>query len=370
MFDRFLNSDGPFAFTAKIPMRSLGDPLSPIYPPTYPTPEGSKERSVYNISDRGDTPNCCVLDNEGSQANRIEEIFKTPPYDLVPKVAIATNGNDVVNALDLNHRIADAVWRTTDYADLVAKAMNDYRIGMVADEIVALLPTSLVFGFWDSRGSHTKCPRIITSTIRAFDVSVQTRRSQFHENKTATRHILETAGLDRDNLSRSELDALQHQGLVDCPNPHSLGGVYVRGEIFREIIIDFTSVRSLRSKVDALALKQYILGLTLVAMVAPQSPRLRQGCILVPDADKPAIQVEWFANGQKKSSNLLDQHDEILAFAHKSATKFVQDHRPIQIKKERVATVLETGAKSAKTKGGRKPKPETNGHADMEILEA
>ena len=37
-------------------------------------------------------------------------------------------------------------------------------------ELAKIAPTSLVFGAWDSRDTQAKLPRLIASTIRAYDV--------------------------------------------------------------------------------------------------------------------------------------------------------------------------------------------------------
>jgi CRISPR-associated protein Csb1 len=369
MFERLLAADGPINYTCKIPMRSITDPLSPIYPPTYPPPEGSNDKATYNISDRGLEPNCCVLDSEGSQANRMEELFKTSHSDLVPQVTIMAGG-ELVNAIDLNHRIADAVLKTTKLSDKVEDAMARFGRDRVADGIAAILPTSLVFGFWDSRptsGQHCKWPRLVQSTIRAFDVHQQVRSSQFHECKPATRAILDMAGLDRDNLDRPTVDALQNRGLLDCPNPTAIGGVYVRGGIYREVVIDLCSIRALRSATDTHALQRYVLGLALVALTTPQTARLRQGCTLVPDLDKPATQIEWYADGTQQSSDLLGLRQEIDDFARAAASKFRTSPVVAEIEQDKVTQVLAAGAqKSAKKNGkaGKQPKPKAQAEFD------
>jgi CRISPR-associated protein Csb1 len=45
-----------------------------------------------------------------------------------------------------------------------------------ATELAKLAPTTLIFGGWDSRDTQAKCPRIVASEIRSYDVH-QLRRS-------------------------------------------------------------------------------------------------------------------------------------------------------------------------------------------------
>jgi CRISPR-associated protein Csb1 len=49
-----------------------------------------EERSPYNIDTLSDGTRVCTIDSVGSQANRMEPIFKAPPYSqLVPQIDIA-----------------------------------------------------------------------------------------------------------------------------------------------------------------------------------------------------------------------------------------------------------------------------------------
>ena len=43
-----------------------------------------------------------------------------------------------------------------------------------------IAPTSLVFGVWDSRDTQAKLPRLIASTVRAFDVKRLKRSAQYN----------------------------------------------------------------------------------------------------------------------------------------------------------------------------------------------
>ena len=45
--------------------------------------------------------------------------------------------------------------------------------------LAKLAPTSLVFGAWDSRDTQAKLPRLIASTIRAYNVRKLRRSAQF-----------------------------------------------------------------------------------------------------------------------------------------------------------------------------------------------
>lgn len=350
MFDRYLSADGPICFTAEIPMRPVVADL-PIFPPSYPAPQDSGLKGVYSIGDRGDGTQYAMLDNVPSQANRMEEVFKTPPYDLVPKASVATPTGPV-NALDLNHRIADAVFKTTDHYDVIRKAILKFQANRDVDDIVRLLPTSLLFGFWDSRDTYCRWQRVVQSSIMAYDVIPQTRFSQFREQQEATRAVLATVGLDRDDLDKETSRGLQNRGLLDCPNTAALGGIMVRGKIIRNVQVYFGDIRTLRSGSDTAAAQRYLLGLALVAATAKQDPRLRQGCVLVPDKNQPAKQVEQFSDGEEVAVDLFSQREAILDYARTAAQKFLTNPITMHIEKSRAEALVDLGKNEAEKKEG------------------
>src|SRR5262249_32079585 len=121
------------------------------------------------------------LDTVGSQANRMEPLFKkvngeqTPYSQLVPQIDIQA-GNRIVSLLDAGHRAADAIVRYSDLGPRLREAFGSYQQTGDATDLAKIAPTSLVFGAWDSRDTQAKLPRLVASTIRAYDV-VELRRS-------------------------------------------------------------------------------------------------------------------------------------------------------------------------------------------------
>ena len=90
-----------------------------FFPPTFAAAEGGK--AGYNIDPLGDptdarAPKIAIVDTVGSQANRMEPLFKKKngqdnSYSrLVPQIEIKA-GNKTVNVLDAGHRAADAIVR-------------------------------------------------------------------------------------------------------------------------------------------------------------------------------------------------------------------------------------------------------------------
>ena len=119
----------------------------------------------------------CALDSPQSQANRMEVAFleDTELKSLVPEASATIprpggrNGRESV--LRLPHRVADFRVRLSDRKDDVKTAISSFANGD-ALRLLKLMPTSVVFGFWNSWGdeSQHKHARILLSRIDAFDV--------------------------------------------------------------------------------------------------------------------------------------------------------------------------------------------------------
>ncbi len=151
-----------------------------IFPPTYAKPERMRDEAWtgYNIDRFDDGTSVCQIDSVGSQANRMEPVFKTKPYDeLVPQIVIKV-GDREVHLLDAGHRAADAIVRFSDLAASLEDAFKAVRSGD-AEKLAKIAPTSLVFGAWDSRTTQVKLPRVVRSVIRAFKVKSLHRSAQY-----------------------------------------------------------------------------------------------------------------------------------------------------------------------------------------------
>jgi CRISPR-associated protein Csb1 len=320
------NADGPVALRLKqalLPVEESGI----IFPPTYAD-------IGYNIDTLSDGTRVAAIDSVGSQANRLEPIFKSESNDandwLVPQIDIvirkedcgecescrknATQSADTKakkeeactqqrevrrSLLDLAHRAADAVVRASpDLLELIAPAFKHLRQGN-ATPLCVIAPTSLVFGVWDSRGeTGEKRPRLVRSIIRAWDVEPLHAAAQFNSVwkllDEAQKNALEKeAKKEKTDLSEKGLkDAPATfrqtknvpQYINDAPNPEArvLGGVLVKGRIEREITINLVALRGLRGSSDTETneLRKYLLGLSLLAATTDLELFLREGCLL------------------------------------------------------------------------------------------
>src|SRR5262249_5829380 len=192
-------------------------------------------------------------------------------------------GEKLVNILEAGHRAGDAIVRCSALQKPLQDAFKAVLKGD-AEPLAKIAPTSLVFGAWDSRDTQAKLPRLVASTIRAYDVEELKRSAQYNPP-------LDYTGLDliEEPDDKKILDAASELGFRHAPAAGTHGGILVHGEIRREAILSLVGLRAIGPKGETgAALRRYVLGLALVAMVYNRPHELRQGCLLVGDPDKPA----------------------------------------------------------------------------------
>lgn len=272
---------GPVALHLKQKLLPVEGGGGIIFPPTY-------ANIGYNIDTLSDGSKVATIDSVGSQANRMEPIFKSETYSsLVPQIDIqyGDREEEKISLLEVGHRLGDALIRSSELKDDARKAIEIFCNVQEASEIAKLAPTSLIFGMWDSRDTQAKLPRIVQSIIRAWDVEELHRSAQY--NPPIDYSSLEV--FSEEDKAKQEGDPkspLAKRGFVHVPSGKALGGVIARGPIHRDVTVNLVALRRLnggnRNSQDLL---RYILGLSLVAATAPLDPFLRQGCLLVPDAE-------------------------------------------------------------------------------------
>lgn len=290
-----------------------------IFPPTYAVGDG---KSPYNIDKLSDGTLVCTVDSVGSQANRVEPIFKVaapgepenPLAKLVPQVDVAYGDEKKISILEAGHRLGDAVIRSTALQKDAQDAFREFLDTGDATKIAKLAPTSLVFGVWDSRDTQAKLPRIVQSVIRAWDVSELKRSAQYNP-------ALDYAALgvfseeDKQKAEGKSESPLAQRGFVHVPATGAHGGVVARGPIERDVTVNLIALRRLKGE-DSTKVRRYVLGLALVAAIEPIDGFLRAGCLLTPDPDSPA---DWKLVRR-------DGTRETVSIDTKVVTKFAQDH--------------------------------------------
>jgi len=317
--------DGPVALHLKqklVPVEEGEHAM--IFPPTYAD-------IGYNIDTLADGTKVATIDSVGSQANRMEPIFKETPWSsLVPQIQIHYDRDKKVTIFDVGHRLGDAIIRCVGIGE-IDKETSDFDLRRAAQEafnrlldandataIAKLAPTSLVFGVWDSRDTQAKLPRIVQSVIRAWDVEELYRSAQYIP-------AVDYAALDvfgEEEKAKQEgnpKSPLAKRGFVHVPSGKALGGIIARGPIERDVTVNLVALRRLDGE-DGQALRRYVLGLSLVAATAPFDPFLRQGCLLVLDANSAA---QWTLVNRDGSRNAVTLPETVVKdYAEKVAEAF------------------------------------------------
>jgi len=311
-YDHYLNDDGPAALVIREYLVPETGPDGVLFPPTFAA--GDNFAGGYNIDGDPNGENVCLVDSVGSQANRIEPIFAKEPYKaLVPQVVIKA-GDKQVNLLEAGHRAGDAIVRCSSLQKDLQDAFKAVLKGN-AKPLATIAPTSLVFGVWDSRDTQAKLPRLVASTIRAFNVRKLTRSAQYNP---ATEYVNEKL-LD-EPTDKATKDAYAERGFIHVPATGSHGGIIAKGGIRRDATLGLAALRLLNAGEDTLPLRRYILGLALVAFTVNTSSYLRQGCVLVMDVVRPRDFVEVFPDGKRVPCSIT--HEAALHFAQDAAKAF------------------------------------------------
>lgn len=302
---------GPVALHLRAELLPVEGRGAPFFPATFAMD------TKYNIDTLADGTDVALVDSVGSQANRMEPVFLEPELaPLVPQITItygdaAKSTDGTVSLLEAGHRLGDAIVRSTALAAEARAAFVAAGRGD-AGPLARLAPTSLVFGAWDSRDTGVKLPRLVQGTIRAWDVSRLTRSAQY----TPTIDY-QDLGLVDDKLTTKKEKGLAERGFLHVPSTGDHGGIVARGPIVRDVTVNLVALRRLDAD-DGPALRRYVLGLALVAATTPMDPFLRQGCLLVPDADTPATWTRVSRTGQREP--IAVDVDELAAWARAQAT--------------------------------------------------
>ncbi len=347
-FDHYLSSVGPAALIVREALMPVEGRDGVLFPATYAAGDGFA--GGYNIDPRDSDKNVCLVDSVGSQANRIEPLFQEETYrELVPQIIVQAGENEV-NLLDAGHRAGDAIVRCSSLQQEFQDAFYAVLKGN-AEPLAKIAPTSLVFGVWDSRDTQAKLPRLVASTIRAFNVRKLTRSAVYSPP-------LDYASLDifsEEDKKKAEGDSknpLSKRGFVNALASASHGGVIADGGIRRDATLGLAALRLLSAGKDekkTLALRRYILGLALTAVTHNPSNYLRQGCLLVLDPDQPREFMEVYPSGERKPAAIT--HEAALKYATEAAKAFgVGESKTVPFDKDRAV-------KDVKGEGDTKTKP-------------
>lgn len=317
-FDHLIAADGPAALVVREHLIPVEGADAVLFPATY-------ANIGYNIDyDERTGRNVCLIDSVGSQANRIEPLFKESPYaELVPQIVIKA-GEKEINLLDAGHRAGDALARCSALQDDLKAAFAAVLKGN-AVPLAKIAPTSLVFGVWDSRDTQAKLPRLIASTIRAYDVRKLTRSAQYWAGGSSSPNpIYDDASLLGPITDKNDKESRSTAGFTHVPSTGAHGGVIADSGIRRDAVLALSALKLLRADTpeNTTKIRRYILGLALVAFTKLPLEYYRQGTILVrdPDPEKNREFKTVHADGTRADADIT--HEAALAFAKAAAAEF------------------------------------------------
>ena len=353
-FENYLADNGPAALVVREHLMPVEGAEGVIFPATFAAGEGFP--GGYNIDGDPNGENIALIDSVGSQSNRIEPMFGESDYEkLVPQIVIKA-GSKSVSLLQAGHRAGDAIIRCSALQQELQDAFKKLLNGD-ATPLAKVAPTSLVFGVWDSRDTQAKLPRLIASTIRAYNVRELKRSAQY---VPAVDYVSEGLLEEPEDLKDASgkvkgKHPFAQRGFTHVPATGSHGGVVAKGGIRRDATLALAALRLIHAGSDkeaTLKLRRYILGLALVAFTRLPAGYLRQGTILVLDPDKKATFDEVYPDGKRKAAAV--SHEGALAYAKVTAKEFeVGDNRTENFDVERAKKDIRgeaEGKSSGKTK--------------------
>lgn len=365
-FDSLLAADGPAALVVREHLIPVEGADAVFFPATYADIgynidyENQRERTGRNV---------CLIDSVGSQANRIEPLFKDAPYaKLVPQIVIQA-GDKEINLLDAGHRAGDALARCSALQDELKAAFAAVLKGNAAP-LAKIAPTSLVFGVWDSRDSQAKLPRLIASTIRAYDVRKLTRSAQFWAGgSSAPNPIYDNPSLLGPIADKNDKDSRSTAGFTHVPSTGAHGGVIADGGIRRDAVLALSALKLLRAETpeNTTKLRRYILGLALVAFTKLPLEYYRQGTILVldPDPEKRREFKSVKTDGTRTDAAIT--HEAALAYAQGAATDFgVGESKTVPFDAAKAKTELKGGDDKKAKKAAKNKKAEAAAEGSAE----
>ena len=287
---------GPVALHLKEKLMPVEGEGAVIFPPTYAIPE------KYVIDELADGTKVAQIDSVGSQANRMEPLFKEEPYrGLVPQNEVRLGkppyGFDSGCRAPPRRRPGPLNWAARRAGEGGLRCLRRGGRCRADREARADLAGLRRLG---SRGGGAKLPRVVNSVIRAWDVDrVQRAATYIPPVDYAELQVFDEK--DKQKAEGDPKNPLAKRGFVHVP-AEDVGGIVVRGEIRRDVTVNLVALRRLDG-VNGAALRHYILGLALMAATDPQDGFLRQGCLLTPDPEAPA---QWSCVNRDGTRQAID----------------------------------------------------------------
>jgi CRISPR-associated protein Csb1 len=300
---------------------SLISMSSSVKLPSYAGDKGQDARFV--TWDSG-----AVLDSVQSQANRIEAVFAQYP-DLVPATQVVYP-DTTVPLTEVPHRAADPAISYYFREELESLISTPELLAKRA-------PTSFLFGLCDIRGGRNiKLTRAIASDVIVRNGEMRPAASSLstpfsNEVRADLAEKLSEHGLTGAEVGVEQVPAYSERGTVDVSH-----ATIERTAVFSLEIFD-------RYKSNP-ALYDYLVGLALVALLAPTATVLRSGTTVVRQSRK----VEVFAD--LKPAEIIDENrlfGEVLEFAKAATRKFgIGQAETLKVDIDRIIGDAKTGSET------------------------
>lgn len=335
--------------------------------------DGTKRITRYIIRARH-----CTIDSPQSHANRTEIAFRDDPdlRELVPqaeakiprKPEFADQSN--TSLLALPHRVADFRVRASNHKEAAAEAIKAFAKGN-ALPLLRFMPTSIIFGFWDSRaeGYQHKHARILLSRIDAFGIVPCEKHSLYtgpyskdecasvvlgNDNLAEQLSGYDANAADDDDKAMASKEAkkwadkMAERGFSNAL-ASGLGGVFAE-RIERLALISLTDIASVfchkpepaptevesESSADKKtepdkkltnAARRYLLALALLAEGYPRSIgsyRLRSGCELLPSKKETLLLGAGIDSADAAALKALCEDRKLLIAVAEEARKLLE----------------------------------------------
>ncbi|MFG1941598.1 type I-U CRISPR-associated RAMP protein Csb1/Cas7u [Nonomuraea sp. NPDC048826] len=286
----------------------VGGAGNAVMPPTFPIEERERDLTKkYLVADRlvdGEVVKTVTIDQEQSQANRVEEALRDArdggriEMPMLELRAPTSRGEIRITSFDAPHRYADAYWRDSMINGVrFDRSPIGQRLRAVsaadAQPLFEREPASLIFGAWDShrKGRWPKFARLYTAIMFGVGPVFGARRGGRLDPMNLTGAVDSKDKAENDwqyvaeggKKSGQKLSEIGHGNIAPNPVP---GGVTVR-EIRRLASISLAGIERLRfgdvSSEAATTARAALVALALAGdrlAFARPSVWLRSGCDL------------------------------------------------------------------------------------------
>lgn len=311
-----------------------------VAPPTFAGEVGKKE-PVFNTFETNEGMST-FIDTVQKEVRRMIELISEKYLELLPENKILLD-DSVDSYYKISHRITDAVTNGTEFRKYIEdNILTDSGINY---HLLALLdPLSILFGFWDSRGTLLKQKRLICSEIIASDTKIITENTTFTPFKEFTKKDGKSDGIDYADVGLSPVPKKKINSRV-----HIDGGIERITKLRVKDLFTIINKNIPDSEKDLIGSYLFLLGLTFVTLPLIQNNGgLRSGCDLKV-VDRKVTTVSYDDEGISVTKEIKLDHKQVMDMTKEISEK-------IEFKNMEIKQTTENIRKVAKEKAELKRK--------------